>query len=149
MTALLRAGGFLPTLQRHLGNYGISQVGMQMWLVPLFRSFFLCEDGMWREEVVAFLRWRGKRSDVTTYTQYWYCFTYPSYDEPTTTKGDGSCTWRFGSNHPSVSYWLTNEDTWKARWVGRVVDDDSQSTGTGEEKEEDRAAGGQLEVLYG
>ena len=33
----------------------------------LFRSFFWYEGGIWREEVVAFSRWRGKRSDVTTY----------------------------------------------------------------------------------
>ena len=76
---------------------------------------------------------------LTCIAQYWYCFTYPSYDEPTATKEDGSGTWGSDRIIPM----------WKARWVGRVGDDDSQSTGTGEEKEEDRAAGGQLEVLYG
>jgi len=49
----------------------------------------------------------------------------------------------------AIRRYLTNEDKWKTRWFGRIVDDDSQSgvlngTAAGGEEEE----GNSLEVLY-
>ena len=117
----------------------------------LFRSFFWSEGGMWREEVVAFLKWRGKRSETTMYRD-------EVDDAPlaSTSTGIALPTRRRkmavvlgGSDQiiptEAIRRYLTNEDTWKTRWVGSVVDD-SRSNGTGEE--EGRAAADGLEVLY-
>jgi len=134
----------------------------------LFRSFFWYEGGMWREEVVAFLRWGGKRSDVTTYRDEVdddedslasrstgiALPTQVTMNQQQQQRRRRMAVVLGGSDQiiptEAIRRYLTNEDTWKARWVGRVVDEDSQSdvlTGTtGEDEEEE--AGGQLEVLY-
>ena len=134
----------------------------------LFRSFFWFEGGMWREEVAAFLRWRGKRSEmggVKSLTTY--------HDEvdgalpvppstgialPTQATMDQQrrkmAVVLGGSDQiiptEAIRRYLTNENTWKTRWVGRVTDDSRSEAlnGTGEEEEDNRAEGSQLEVLY-
>ena len=134
----------------------------------LFRSFFWSEGGMWKEEVAAFLRWRGKRSEtnnVKSLARYHdevddvSLASSPSTGIALPTRATMNQHRRKmavvlgGSDQiiptEAIRRYLTNEDIWKARWVGRVVDD-SQSEdliGTGEE-EEDRTDSGQLEVLY-
>ena len=131
----------------------------------LFRSFFWSEGGMWREEVVAFLRWRGKRGE-TGDVEMAYHDEVVNVDDaslapPSTSTGIALPTRATmnqrrrkmavllgGSDQiiptEAIRRYLTNEDTWKTRWVGRVVADDfTRSSGTGEEEE-----GNQLEVLY-
>ena len=132
----------------------------------LFRSFFWSEGGMWREEVIAFLRWRRKRSEtgnvelLTTYHDEVYDASLAPSNTGRTTPSTVNQQRRKmaivlgGSDQiiptEAIRRYLTNEDTWKTRWVGRVVVDDSRSevlSGIGEE--EDRGTGSnQLEVLY-
>ena len=125
----------------------------------LFRSFFWSEGGMWREEVVAFLRWRRKRSEtgnVKSLTAYHDEVDDASLASSSTATQTTMSQQRRkmavvlgGSDQiiptEAIRRYLTNEDTWKTRWVGKVMDD--VLIGTGEE-EEDRAEGSQLEVLY-
>ena len=131
----------------------------------LFRSFFWSEGGMWREEVVAFLMWRGKRSEtddvksLTTYRDDDASLAPPSTDISLPTQASTNQQRRKmavvlgGSDQiipaEAIRRYLTNEDTWKTRWVGRVVDDSRSEVlnGTGEE-EDNGAEGNQLEVLY-
>jgi hypothetical protein len=99
----------------------------------LFRSFFWSEGGMWREEVATFLRRRGQRSEPTM------AVILGGSDQIIPTE--------------AIRRYLTNEDSWKTRWVGRIehgsTEHGSRSRALSEpgEEEEDRE-GGQLEVLY-
>ena len=134
----------------------------------LFRSFFWSEGGMWREEVVAFLRWRGERSeagDVESLTAYHDEVDDASPAPPSTgialpTQASMNQQRRRkmavvlgGSDQiiptEAIRRYLTNEDTWKTKWVGRIVDDSRSEGLNGTDDEEDnRAEGSQLEVLY-
>jgi hypothetical protein len=134
----------------------------------LFRSFFWSEGGMWREEVVAFLMWRGKRSKTGELTTYQddtkddaidgASLAPPSTDIASPTQATTNQPRRKmavvlgGSDQiiptEAIRRYLTNEDTWKTRWVGRVVDDSRSEVLNGTGEEEDRAEGNQLEVLY-
>ena len=131
----------------------------------LFRSFFWSEGGMWKEEVVAFLKWRGKRREsLTTYHDDVddASLAPPStgialHAQPTVNQQQRRkmAVVLGGSDQiiptEAIRLYLTNEDDWKARWVGRVMDDDSRSevlNGTGEEEEDRAEEGSQLEVLF-
>jgi hypothetical protein len=127
----------------------------------LFRSFFWFEGGMWREEVVAFLRWRGKRSETgdvkslaTTYhdeVEDDASLTPPT--QATTNQQQRKMAVVLGGSDQiipteAIRRYLTNEDTCKTRWVGRVVDDSRLEVLSGTGEEDDRAEDNQLEVLY-
>jgi len=129
----------------------------------LFRSFFWSEGGMWREEVNAFLRWRGKRSEtgnVKPLTTY-----HDEVDDASMSTGNALPTQATmnqqrrkmavvlgGSDQiiptEAIRRYLTNEDTWKTRWVGRVVDDSLSEVLDGTGEEENRSEGSRLEVFY-
>ena len=126
----------------------------------LFRSFFWSEGGMWREEVVAFLRWRGKKSEtgnaaisLTTYhDEVDDASLVSSSTTPSTTNQERRkmAVVLGGSDQviptEAIRRYLTNEDTWKTRWVGKVVDDSLSEVLNGMD---DRGAeSNQLEVLY-
>ena len=135
----------------------------------LFRSFFWSEGGMWREEVNAFLSWRGKRietGNVTSLTAYHdevddlddASLASPSTDTALSAQTTMNQQRRKmavvlgGSDQiiptEAIRRYLTNEDTWKTRWVGKIVDDSQLGFLNGTDEEEDRADGSQLEVLY-
>lgn len=130
----------------------------------LFRSFFWSEGGMWREEVNAFLRWKGKRSETsnvksltTTYYDEVDDASLASHSTRIALPAQATMNQQRrkmaivlgGSDQiiptEAIRRYLTNEDTWKARWVGKVVDDSRLEilNGTGEEED-----GSPLEVLY-
>ena len=132
----------------------------------LFRSFFWSEGGMWREEVGAFLRWRGERrgtGDVESLMTYHdevddASLALPSIGITLPTQAPMNQQRRKmavvlgGSDQiiptEAIRRYLTNEDTWKTRWVGRVVDDSRSEILNGTGEEENSAEGNQLEVLY-
>jgi hypothetical protein len=129
----------------------------------LCRSFFWSDGGMWKEEVTAFLRRRlGTGSETKSSMTY-----HDEVDDasPSSTgislQPQASINQRRrkmavilgGSDQiiptEAIRRYLTNEETWKTRWVGRVVDDSCLEVQTGiEEEEEDLEEKSQLEVLY-
>ena len=131
----------------------------------LFRSFFWSEGGMWKEEVDAFLRGKTSGEDgVVSLATY---HDQVGDDNPSIAfhvQNTTTTTTTTIQRHPrrnmavilggsdqiipaeAIRRYLTNEDKWKSRWVGRVVNNDSLLT-TGASAEEGEA-GGQLEVLY-
>ncbi|KAF8811418.1 hypothetical protein BYT27DRAFT_7336185 [Phlegmacium glaucopus] len=139
----------------------------------LCRSFFWSEGGMWREEVAAFLKPRRKGRMLADGAASLATYRDDEVDDddvsPTTTlqmqataavqqhrRRRNMAVVLGGSDQiipaEAIRRYLTNEDIWKTRWVGKV-DVDSQSevvngSAVGGEEEEDRAEGSQLEVLY-
>jgi hypothetical protein len=138
----------------------------------LFRSFFWSEGGIWRQELVAFLTWRGKRrSDVKSSTTTRY---HDEVDDdaslqapPPSSTGIALPTRANtimnqqrrkmavvlgGSDQiiptEAIRRYLTNEDTWKTRWVGKVVDDSRLEVLIAGIGEEAAGSSSQLEVLY-
>ena len=132
----------------------------------LCRSFFWSEGGMWKEEVTAFLRRRlgtgsetgNVKSSMTTY--------HDEVDDASSSSTGTALQTQASMNQrrrkmavilggsdqiiptEAIRRYLTNEETWKTRWVGRVVDDSCLEVQTGGEEEEDWEETGQLEVLY-
>ena len=137
----------------------------------LFRSFFWSEGGMWREEVAAFLRGRRGRRNILTDDSVVSLTTTAYHDEvdddasPTNAQATviqqhhqrqrrrNMAVILGGSDQiiptESIRRYLTNEDAWKTRWVGTVMDGEAlmngaATVGVAEEEEEES----QLEVLY-
>jgi len=116
--------------------------------------------------VVAFLRWRGKRSEssnVKSLTTYHDGVDDASLASPSTGitlpaqaimnhQRRKMAVVLGGSDQiiptDAIRRCLTNEDTWKTRWVGRVVDGSRLEVLNRTSEEEDRADDSQLEVLY-
>ena len=121
----------------------------------LFRSFFWSEGGMWREEVAAFLKRRSEKGDVG----WFHDVSTPStgiglHTQTTTTttaihQRKNMAVILGGSDQiipaEAIRRYLTNEETCKTRWVGRIVDPLSHDSPSEVLDGEGR---GQLEVLY-
>ena len=120
----------------------------------LFRSFFWSEGGMWREEVAAFLRRRGRRSEMTMYQDEVDDASPPSTATGLHTQQRRKMAVVLGGSDQiipaeAIRRYLTNEDTWKTRWVGSVVDDSRLEVLNEDcDEEEDEEQASQLEVLY-